>query len=169
MPTLHNQSKQSLSWDMGGQTFTCEPWGSVDVPDAMVAGCRRRGLPLDSVPAAPEIRARVRMSDEVQAAQDADTKRMRDAIAAAEASARAAKEALEQAQLDLGAALEDGRKLKDENAKLRKEIASAKADKKAAEELIAETAKQATDSEERALRAEAELRELTAKKKPPVK
>lgn len=152
MPTFHNQTKQRLSWDMGGRKFSCEPWGSVELPENLVVHCRKRGIPLDVVPVAPEMRAHVRMQDEIDAARADDIKALQRQVKTAQASEAFAKEELNRVQLQSDKVGARCRELEAECARLEAELESCKADKRAADELIEETAKQATDAEEKALR-----------------
>jgi len=162
---LFNQTKNHLKWSMGGQSFACEPWASLDLPDEIAEHCTKRGIPLGVAPVAPEHRAQVRVEDERKASDDSALLAMKDRAEAAEADARAARGELTQAKQDLSAARGESKRLADELEKRTGELSRCQADKKTAEELLDAEAKRATDAEAKAIKAEALLSE-TRKPKP---
>jgi hypothetical protein len=83
----HNQTKNALSWDVGGNQFTCEPWGTVDIPEHLVDLVRKMGLPLGNAPMAPERKA-VAVSDAAKdAARNDEIRLLRDRVRELEAQA----------------------------------------------------------------------------------
>jgi chromosome segregation ATPase len=163
---LHNQGKNALSWDMGGERFSCEPWGAIEIPDALVSAVRSRGLPLDVTPVAPELRAQVRVADERAASDAAPLLALRKQADDAQASERAAKAEVEALSVELSAERGKLRDAREQNAELAKKLKAAAADKEAAERLLTEASAQATASEERAIKAEALLAERSKGGKP---
>lgn len=163
---LFNQSKHQLGWSMGGQSFTCEPWGSVDVPEELVGAAKSRGLPLGPVQVAPEVRAHVRIAEERAAADQAPLLALRKEADEALAREKAAIAELERCQGDLARLNRDYRETNERIATLTDKLARAEADKAAAETLLSETSAQATASEARAIKAEALLSEKQPKAKP---
>ena len=159
MPSLFNQTNKPLSWKLSGQAFTCDPWGSVDVPREYVDPCKKLGLPLAETPIAPELRAARRVEEERAAASDdvfskvqADLK---DALAAKE-SANAFSEEQQKKAEHLAAKV---REALTENERLKGQLKELAADKKAAEDLLGEESRKAALAEERAQKAEAILAE----------
>jgi hypothetical protein len=159
MPTLHNQTKNALSWDMGGKQYACESWGPVDVPEKFSTIVKQYGLPLAAVPVPPEHRAQQRVVDEQESAKSDVLKALKAEIDASNARARVAAEELERCQSQLEESRTKVLAMSKELDTLKRELVAVKADKKAAEDLLAETARSATDAEEKALKAEALLKE----------
>lgn len=135
---LFNQIKQPLSWDMGGRRYACEGFGPVDVPDHLAELCKRRGLPLDVSPVAPETRAQRRVGEEIEAARSDDLKLLKNEALAAKAAEAAAKSELAKCQVALSEANDRCRKLVGELEQACSERDSAYADVKATEALLAE-------------------------------
>lgn len=169
MTMLHNQTKSPLAWEMSGRQFACEPWGAVDLPEKLVPIANAYGLPLGSVPVPPELRAQQRVVDEQENAKSDALRALRNEIRDAKAVAEAASKEVEKLQLQLQQARTQARELGEELESVKRDHRSALADKKAAEDLLAETARAATDSEERAIRSEARLAEATKKHPAPAK
>lgn len=133
---LHNQSKNSLRWEMSKRVYTCEPWGSVEVPDQLVELCKSRRLPLAVTPVAPETKASVLVADERRAAEAAEVNQLKARVAELESGMAAASEELDRAQRErtqaveriaeldaYAAANEDAiRSLEAERAALRKQV-----------------------------------------------
>ena len=152
---LHNQTKKPLRFHLGSLLVECDGWGGVDIPDQLVPFCERRGLPLGPIPVPPERRARQKVADAEQGARSDEVTALRDAVREAQESESAAKSELEKTQLALGEAGAAILGLEAKVAELGEDIGSLESDKAAAESLLTETAAKATESEERALRAEA--------------
>jgi|GEM_PF-3050530 len=155
MPTLYNQTKRALSFELGAKTFACDAWGSVDVPGKLVEVAMAYGLPLGTVPVAPETRAKYQVQAEQEATRDEQLSALREQIADAQASERAAKEKLDETHEELSKMNTKVQESLARNAELERFLESALDDKKAAEDLLADTAKQATIAEERAIKSEA--------------
>lgn len=153
MPTLYNQTKNALSFEMGGKKYGCEAWGSVELPEKYLPFVTSYGLPLGPVPVVPEMRARVIVEEELDASRKSDLRKQREEALTAQAQARAAGEELGRAQIELGQARQRCAALEDEIRRRDDQIASLVAEKKAADELLQETARQATAAEERALKS----------------
>lgn len=156
---LFNQTKNALSWSMSGQTFACEPWGSIDLADDLATLSRKRGVPLDVAPVPPEHRAQQRVADERRASDDSVLLAMKDRAEAAEAAARSAREELGRVKTELSESRGDTKRVTAELETRTSELARALADKKTAEELLDQEAKRATDAEAKAIKAEALLAE----------
>lgn len=152
---LFNQTKNALSWEMGGVRYTCEPWSSVELDDALVSHARSRGLPLDVAPVAPETRAQVRVADERAAADQAPLLALKKAADDAQAAEREAKRALEQLSVDLSNARGQLREANQIIESQRGQIQRLTADKEAAEQLMSAAEQKATEAEARAIKAEA--------------
>jgi chromosome segregation ATPase len=60
---LFNQKNLALRWDMDGRIYECEPWGSLEIDGSLLAPIRSRGLPLDTMPVAPEVKAHQRVAE----------------------------------------------------------------------------------------------------------
>lgn len=165
MTTLHNQTKNAISWDMSGKRFACEPWGPVDIPEGLVDIAKGYGLPLGPVPVAPEFRAQQRVTDEQETAKSDATRALKNEITLAKAEAVEAVREVERLNLKLQEVRTQYRELSSEHDSLKRDYASALADKKAAEDLLADTARQATDAEEKAIRAEARMNEALGSQK----
>lgn len=162
---LFNQGKYPLKWTMSGQAFECEPWGLVDVPDELVGSVKSRGLPLDITPVPHEQRAQARIADDQAAASDSALRAIHEKARRAEAAERIAKEELGACQGEVSRLNKELREAYQANEKLNDDVARLKADKKAAEDLLSEEARKATEAEERAIRAEA-LHAEKSKEKP---
>jgi hypothetical protein len=155
-----NQTKHALKWRMSGHTFTCEPWGSIDLEPWQAEACKRRGLPLGPAPVDPEVRATRRLAEEQEEASKGAFQALKREADEAKGAARASKEQLDATLVELDTERGKTRLLRDKVAKCEQRISELEADAKAAEQLIQETAKAAAQSEERAIKAEA------VKKKP---
>jgi hypothetical protein len=164
--TLYNQTKSELRFTIGMQGFQCEPWGSLEMPSMFVVHCEKRGLPLGRTPVAPELRAHQRLQDEQESARSDDLVQLRKLLENAKAQAKTNAEQLADEQAAKGDALRRIAELETALAKSQADLKASLADKKAAEDLLAETARNATNSEERALRAEAKLEAAQKPAKP---
>lgn len=157
---LYNQTKKPLSWKMDGEIYECESWGAILIPDEIVYAVKARGLPLDVTPVAPELRAQERIADQHAANRDAPLHALKKAVDDAQAAQRAAKAEVESLQVELSKAREHGHDLAEQLTAKGDALARAVSEKEAAESLLSEAGKRATDAEERAIRAEAMLAEL---------
>lgn len=164
MALLFNQTNKQLSWSMGGRKFSCAPWESVDIPGDLADACKRRGLPLGVTPVPPETRATRRVEESKQAASNDELTALKAQIKDAKAEAASSSEFAAKQQRATESLTQKLRETQAENARLREQLSSVTADKKAAEDLLSDTAKQATHAEERALKAEAVLNERKSKK-----
>jgi hypothetical protein len=162
---LYNQTKNQLGWSLGGKKLEAEPWGPVDIPDALAAAVRKMGLPLGIAPVAPEHRALVRVADEQAAAAAEPLRVLKAAADAAQAGERAAKEELERMSVELGSVRGELRQARESITDLKGRLKQALADKGAAEALLSETAANAEASEARAIKAEAMRGEKPAQPK----
>lgn len=83
---LYNTINKPLRWDINMTSYSCEPYGEVIVPDMFVEHCKARGLPLSSVPTAPEVRAGKIVEEASKAAKQDEvlglTKQLSEATAA---------------------------------------------------------------------------------------
>lgn len=158
---LFNQTKNALSWAMGGEKFACEPWGPVDIPDEMVDPAKRRGLPLGEAPIAPELRAQQRIADEADASKLDALRSLKAQVELAVAGEKSAKDELGRVHTELSSARDALRQERAKTEKLGQEVARLKADKEAAEQLLAQESARAVDAETRAIKAEALLQEAS--------
>ena len=154
-----NQSQHTLSFSTGGVKFSCEPWGSVDIPDEFWGACVRMGLPLDIASVPPEKRAQVRVADERKASDEAIVHALREQAEAAEAVSRNLRTELQAKISELSEVRSEAKKLTEERDGLKSQLARALSDKKTAEELLDAEAKRATDAETRVIKTEALLAE----------
>ncbi|HEY3497131.1 MAG TPA: hypothetical protein VGK73_20675 [Polyangiaceae bacterium] len=162
---LFNQTKNALAWSMGGQSFTCEPWGPVDIPDELVPAAKSRGLPLDVAAMAPEVRAQVRVADERAAADQAPLLALKAQAENAQAGEREAKRELEAMSVELSRVRGELRAANETVESQRGQLQRVTADKEAAEQLMSAAEQKATAAEAKAIRAEALLAEKTEKPK----
>lgn len=154
---LYNQTKKTLSWSMGVASFTCEPWGSVELSDDLAPFAMARGLPLDVSPVAPEQRAQQQIAEAVEAGKSDALRALRDQLDASKSAERAARDEIARLGVELSDARERATKAEEDARKLSGECSRLKADKQAAEELLAAEGVRATDAETRAIQAEALL------------
>ncbi len=94
---LYNQTRNALRWDLSMTTYTCEPYGEVEVPDMFVMHCKKRGLPLDVTPVAPEIKANKSIEAATESAKNDEIVALQKTISEAVASEKVAKTELEKA------------------------------------------------------------------------
>ena len=152
---FYNQTARALRWDMSGEIYECEPWGSVEVDPSLEVAVRSRGLPLERTRVPPEIRAQERIATEQKAADEAPLKALKEAAERAQAQELETKRELERTQVELSEAnqkLNAMGKALDELKAAYDRLAS---DKEATEKMLSEAAQKAAESEERALKAEA--------------
>jgi hypothetical protein len=162
---LFNQGKTALSWGMSGEAYSCEPWGAVEVPDALVEAVKSRGLPLAELPIAPESRARARVAEEEAAAMAEPLRALRKEADEAKADAEQARAETEKKHDELTKARVELRETREALAKAEAAAKRALQDQDAAEKLLSESAAEAEAAESRAIRAEALLNEKTEKPK----
>lgn len=156
---LFNQTKNQLGWSLGDVAYSCEPWGAVDVPEDVVKLTLARGLPLDFAPVSAEQRAHQRISDEQEASKADALRALKGQADSAQAAGRAVKEELGRCQVELSSARDSLRDALKRSESLADQLSRMKADKDAAEQLLAQESTRATDAETRAIRAEALLSE----------
>lgn len=154
---LYNQTKKSLEWSMGAESFSCEAWGSVEISDELAPFAKARGLPLGVSPVAPEQRAQAQIAEAVEAGKGDALRALRDQLDESKASERAAREEIARLGVELSETRERARKSEALTEKLTGDLARLRADKQAAEELLSAEGVRATDAETRAIRAEALL------------
>jgi hypothetical protein len=157
---LYNQTKHNLSWKIDGVQYECEAWGPIRIPDELLYAIKSRGLPLDVTPVAPEHRAQARIADQEESDREKPLLALKKAADEAQANERSAKQEVERLQVELGAANDTVRELRDIVTVAREECNRLTGEKVAAESLLSEAGKRATDAEERAIKAEALLAEL---------
>lgn len=92
---LYNQSKNALRWDLGGNVYSCDPYGEISIPDDLVLHCKKRGIPLDVTPVAPEIKANKSLEASTEAAKNDEMLALQKQISEATAAEKAAKDELE--------------------------------------------------------------------------
>ncbi len=91
---LYNQTKNFLKWDLSLTQYTCEPYGEVEVPDMFVMHCKKRGLPLDITPVAPEVKASKSLEGASEAAKKDEIVALQKTLSEALASEKSAKDEL---------------------------------------------------------------------------
>lgn len=156
---LFNQTKNALSWSMGGVTYSCQPWGPVSVPDDLVGAVRSRGLPLGMAPVERETRAKVLIADEEAQARDAPLIQLRKQLEDAQDKAKAAEQELERMSAELSAVRDELRTEKAQVAELQEQALALKADKESAEALMSEQAQKAVEADAARIKAEAQVAE----------
>jgi hypothetical protein len=162
---LHNQSKHHLRWKISMREYTCEPYGSVDIPDMFVKHCKKRGLALDVSPVPSEVRANATLRDATEAARSDELVLLRNEVELAKASEKEAKRSLE---LEMLARSKDAdRQLKTETslAEAKRVLTEKSGELKASEELLAETAKELEIAKNTIKRLEAVEEQRAAAKK----
>lgn len=160
-----NQTKHDLTWSLAGQKYSCEAWGSVDVPEELWSACKRLGLPLDVASVPPELRAQVRIEDERKASDDSALHALKERAEKAEVTARSLKGELERTITERDEARGDTKRALGTIEELRSQLARANADKATAEEMLDAEAKRATDAEAARIKAEALLAEKSKQPK----
>lgn len=164
---LYNQTKNPLRWKISMTTYTCDAWGSVEIPDMFVMHCKTRGLPLDVSPVAPEVRANVGLADATSKANSDELVILRNEVELARSSEKSAKSELEKVKTSLSDAQSDATKLQVSVAEQKRVNGEQKAELQAAEKLLEETAKKLVESTKAVERLEATIAEL--KKNKPTK
>jgi hypothetical protein len=124
----HNQTKNALSWDVGGNQYTCEPWGTVDIPEHLVDLVRKMGLPLGNAPMAPERKAVAVSEAAKDAARNDEIRLLRDRVRELEAQAAVDSSQLEREKGDSFAARESAARLSKELSLATERAASAERD-----------------------------------------
>lgn len=157
---LFNQSANSLKWGMSGVTYTCEPWGRVEVPDAHAAACERLGLPLKSTQVAPEVRAQRQIALAEQDTRADSFAAIRKEADAALALAQSEKDERERLAAELSRARGSLTNAAAEFEKLKQQLSDAKSDRETALEQSQQMSKRAADAEEKAIRLAAELKTI---------
>ena len=92
---LYNQSKNALRWGLGDKIYSCDPYGEVSIPDDLVLHCKKRGVPLDVTPVAPEIKANKSLEASTEAAKNDEMLALQKQISEATAAEKVAKDELE--------------------------------------------------------------------------
>lgn len=92
---LYNQSKNALRWELGGEIYTCDPYGEVSIPDELVLHCKKRGVPLDVTPVAPEIKANKSLEVATESAKKDEIVALQKQLSGATGAEKVAKEELE--------------------------------------------------------------------------
>lgn len=157
---LFNTSANNLRWDLGGKSFTCEPYGEVIVEDELVEHIKTRQLPLSVSPVTPEVRA----ADTLDAANDAARK---DEVASLNKQLTEAVAAEKSVKSELEKTLGAVTVLEGEKAKLTLELGNATdkftkvaADFQAQTKLFEEQAKELAIKKEELERAKAVIAEI---------
>lgn len=166
---LFNQTKNALSWGLGGEKYACEPWGSVELTEETAEVAKRRGLPLDVAPVAPEHRAQARIEAEADASKLDALRSLRSQLDLAIAADKAARDELGRMNIELSSVRDTLRQERAKYETLGLELARVKADKDAAEQLLTAESTKAADAETRAIKAEALLHEATKPAQKPAK
>lgn len=150
---LFNQTKNALRWSMGGNTYECEPWGSVVVDDDLVAPVRSRGLPLDLVPVAPEVKAHARVAEAQAEVRDEALDGLREQVVRSKSDAATARAEVEAQSVELSKERERATKLERDLELTKAQLATSASEQQAAEALLINKGESESN----------ELRELTAR------
>ena len=159
-----NQTKHDLSWSLSGQKYSCEAWGSVDLPEELWQASQRLGLPLGVASVLPELRAQARIEDERKASDDRVLYALKERAEKAEATTQSLQSELERVITERDEARGETKRALSAVEDLRSQLARANADKKTAEEMLDTEAKRATDAEAGRIKAEALLTETRKSK-----
>lgn len=131
---LFNQTNNALKFEMSGVVYECDPFGSLMVDDALVPFVTARGVPLGTVPVAPEVRAHQRVASAQAEITDKQRAEGEAKLAALTTELGAVRKQLEEQVSELGFVRAAGIKAeaalaasKDEAATLRAELAAAEA------------------------------------------
>lgn len=157
----YNQSDRAISWEMGGKSFSCEPYGSVDVPDELVPFARKRGLPLSGAPVAAEAKALRKAEAEKKYAEESDVIKMRDQLAVLEASVKTAEVELDKERAAATKLAKKADNLEDKLREANDALSKSHADAKA---LDAQLREQATRIAELESDARTQVADVTPKK-----
>src|SRR4051812_45135412 len=88
---LFNQTSNHLKTDLEGHAFECEPWGSVEIEESLVEHALKRGMPLGTIPVAPEVKAHARVEEAAKETRDELVEGLRSQILRLEADVNVAK------------------------------------------------------------------------------
>ncbi len=157
---LYNQSKNHLRWKISTTVYTCEPWGSVEIPDMFVMHCKSRGLPLDTVAIPPEVRADTTLADANDKARNDEAIRLRHEAETAKISEAAAKAELESLLKVLESEKAKSLKLEVSLAEQKRQHEELVGEQRATEQLLEESARKLTESKLQLERSEAAYAEL---------
>lgn len=150
---LYNQTNSKLSWQFGSRHFSAEPFGPVEIPEQFVAFCRRRRLPLDVSPIAPEVKAKALVEEEKTAERNDEIRRLKDSLEIAVATERSAKaEAMAEKQ-ELAAAREKIGQLEKALTKAADQLRATEADKAALSAELSDLARKLASVEDKARKA----------------
>ena len=92
---LFNQTDKNLRWDLAGKTFSCEPYGSVEVEHELVEHIKTRGLPLGVSSVTPEAKADVSLKHASDAARKDEIAGLQKQLTVAVANEKSVNEELE--------------------------------------------------------------------------
>ena len=154
-----NQTKHDLSWSLSGQKYSCEAWGSVDLPEELWLASKRLGLPLDVSPVPPEHRAKVQVEDERKASDESALFALKARAEAAEAEARATKGEIERVKTELSESQGKVKHFAKESERILGLLNAALVEKVTAEKLMDEANKRATEAEAKVIKADSLLSE----------
>lgn len=138
MTLLHNQTSEPIEWKSGARLFKWQPYAAAEVPSELVAPLRAQKFPVSEVPVTPERKAAaIAESEQIRIRSDEVTA-LRTQLALAKADVEAARQEV--------CAAEDRRSASEKLAEgatakalaLESDLASTRADLKAAEELLRE-------------------------------
>lgn len=131
---LFNQTSNALNFEMSGVVYQCEPFGSLMVNDALVPFITARGVPLGTIPVAPEVRAHQRVASAQAEMTDKQRAEADAKLVALTTEVGSLRKQLEEQVNELGFVRAAGIKSeaalaasKDEAATLRAELAAAEA------------------------------------------
>lgn len=131
---LFNQTSNALNFEMSGVVYQCEPFGSLMVDESLAPFILARGVPLGTIPVAPEVRAHQRVASAQAEITDKQRAEGEAKLAALTTEVGALRKQLEEQVSELGFVRAAGIKAekelvasKDEAAMLRAELTAAEA------------------------------------------
>ena len=128
--------------------FSCDPWGSVEVPEKLVALCGKRQLPLGQSPVAPETKASVRSKSADREAKADEVRVLREQLTDALAQSKASDAELESVRGELTNEIKLRLDAEAGCARLDDALTTAKADVVAVGEKLTEAAGRIADLEQ---------------------
>jgi chromosome segregation ATPase len=138
MTLLHSQVGEAIEWKSGGRQFKWQPYAAVEVPIELVAPLRAQKFPVSEVPVTPERKAAAIAESEQLRIRADEVNTLRNQLTLARADVDAARQEVCAAEERREASEQLAESMAAKSRSLENELASARLDLKAAEELIRE-------------------------------
>lgn len=162
---VHNQIKQSIAFEHGRETFKFAPHGACDVPEEAFEHMKLQRFPVAVSPVPPQEKAAAVVDEQRQAARSDEVVLLKADLDKTKAELQSATEAAtasEKRREELAAELQaSGKALLEETARADR----IEGDRKAAEEMLSETARKLESAETEATKLRALLDQQQAPQK----